>query len=128
MKSQQTLEESNQKITKEVIEDLYYDEYESSIIILHHAYLGNHGKGKKYLVVSEDENEKEYLVNEFIIKKENNEFILEDMGSMPYLSSPSLKEAKLYVTHEVQQYKKILLNEKLQKKLSGKQKEKKLKI
>lgn len=79
-------------------------------------------------MVSEDENEKEYLVNEFIIKKENNEFILEDMGSMPYFSSPSLKEAKLYVTHEVQQYKKILLNEKLQKKLSEKQKEKKLKI
>lgn len=116
------------KIEKETIEELYYDEYGSSINILFHAQAGDSEKGKRYLVVSEDENENEYLVNEFIIKKKEETFILVDMGGMPDFSSSYLKEAKAYVLNEVQKYKKLLLNEKLQKKLPEKQKEKKLKI
>lgn len=120
--------ETSQKISREIIEELYFEEYDSVLNILCHAYVGSNSKGKRYLIISKDDEENEYIVNEFIIKKENDEFILADMGSMPDFSSHSLKEAKLYVTHEVQQYKKFLLNEKLQKKLPEKQKEKKLKI
>ena len=122
------MKENNQKLSKEIIEQLYYEEYDSSITIFHYAYIGNNNKGKRYLMISEDENENEYLVNEITIKKNKNEFILIDMGAMPDFSSSSLKEAKLYINYEVQKYKKYLLNEKLEKNLKPKNKEKKMKI
>lgn len=34
------MKEDNQKISKEIIEQLYYEEYDSSITIFHYTYIG----------------------------------------------------------------------------------------